>query len=57
MDLHNFIENYIEQDDPEIQWNIACRKEFNELISDKIKLEKVDRFYKHQQLFLRYIRQ
>jgi len=57
MDLHNFIEDYLEQDDPEIQWNIACRKEFNELISDKIKLEKVDRFYKHQQLFLRYIRQ
>jgi len=57
MDLHNFIEDYICQEDPNIQWDIACRKEFNELTSDKIKLEKIDRYFKHQQLFLRYLRQ
>ena len=56
-DLHNFIEDYPCQNDPDIQWNIASRKEFNELISDKDKLEKVDRFFKHQQVFLRYLRQ
>lgn len=56
-ELHNFIEDYPCQDDRDIQWNIASRKEFNELISDKDKLEKVDRFFKHQQLFLRYLRQ
>jgi hypothetical protein len=56
-ELHNFIEDYPLQNDPDIQWNIACRKEFNEMISDKDKLEKVDRFFKHQQLFTRYLRQ
>ena len=54
-ELHNFIEDYPCQNDPDIQWNIASRKEFNEFISDKDKLEKVNRFFKHQQLFLRYI--
>lgn len=54
-ELHNFIEDYPCQNDPEIQWNIASRKEFNELISHKDKLEKVDRFFKHQQVFLRYL--
>jgi len=56
-ELHNFIEDYPSQDSEDIQWNISSRKEFNELISDKIKLEKVDRFFKHQQVFLRYLRQ
>ena len=56
-DLHNFIEDYPCQNEPDIQWDIASRKEFNELISDKDKLEKVDRFFKHQQVFLRYLRQ
>ena len=56
-ELHNFIEDYPCQNDPDIQWNISRRREFNELTSDSVKLEKVDRFFKHQQLFLRYIRQ
>ena len=56
-ELHNFVEDYPSQDNPEIQWNISSRKEFNELISDNTKLEKVDRFFKHQQVFLRYLRQ
>lgn len=56
-ELHDFIENYACQNDEDIQWKTASRKEFNELISDKKNLEKVDRFFKHQQVFLRYLRQ
>lgn len=55
--LHDFVEDYPCQDDPEIQYKTAQRKEFNELASGDV-VEKVGgRFFKHQELFLRYVRQ
>lgn len=55
--LHDFVEDYPCQDDPGIQYKTAQRKEFNELASSNV-VEKVDgRFFKHQELFLRYVRQ
>ena len=55
--LHNFIEDYVCQDNNDIQWKTACRYEFNELISRSDKAEKKGRFFHHQELFLRYLRQ
>ena len=55
--LHDFVEDYPCQNDPEIQYKTAQRKEFNELASGDM-VEKVGgRFFKHQELFLRYVRQ
>jgi len=56
-ELHNFIEDYVCQDNSDIQWKTACRYEFNELISGADKAEKKGRFFNHQELFLRYLRQ
>ena len=55
--IDDFIEDYPLQNDPEIQWKIACRKEFNVLKSKIDKLVKYDKFYNHQELILRYNRQ
>ena len=55
--LHDFIEDYVCQDNNDIQWKTACRYEFNELISRSDKAEKKGRFFHHQELFLRYLRQ
>ena len=50
-ELHNFIEDYVCQDNNDIQWSTACRYEFNELISRSDKAEKKGRFFHHQELF------
>lgn len=55
--IDDFIEDYPLQDDPEIQWKTACRKEFNVLKSKKDKQDKYGNFFNHQELILRYIRQ
>lgn len=55
--LHDFVDDYPCQNDPDIQYETAKRKEFNSLASGNV-VEKVDnRFFKHQELFLRYVRQ
>ena len=53
--VDDFIEDYPLQVDEDIQWKIAQRKEFNILESDKSKKEFYGNFYKHQELFFRYI--
>jgi hypothetical protein len=55
--LHNFIEDYPCQNDDDIQWKTACRKEFNELVSKARKNQKYGKFFYHQEVFLRYVRQ
>lgn len=55
--LHDFVDDYPCQNDPYIQYKTAQRREFNELASGNV-VEKVGgRFFKHQELFLRYVRQ
>lgn len=63
--LDDFIEDYPSQDDEDIQWKIAERKEFYELqslgalASRTEQLEgdgKQGRFFNHQELLLRYVR-
>lgn len=55
--LHDFVEDYPCQNDPEIQWKTAQRKEFNELESGMTSEKVNGRFFNHQELFLRYVRQ
>ena len=57
LNIHDFIENYPLQNDEDIQWKTACRREFNLLKSSKNKISKTGRFFNHQELILRYIRQ
>jgi hypothetical protein len=56
--IHEFIEDYPSQYDEDIQWKVAERKEFYELVStsdgDK---EKRGRFFNHQEFLLRYAMQ
>jgi hypothetical protein len=55
--IHDFIENYPSQDDGDIQWKIAERKEFYELQSTPKGTNKYGRFFNHQEVLLRYARQ
>ena len=57
LNIDDFIENYPLQNDEDIQWKTACRREFNLLKSNKNKISKTGRFFNHQELILRYIRQ
>ena len=56
-ELHDFIEDYDCSNNEDIQWNTASRKEFYDLASKRNKQEKVGRFFNHQEVMLRYIRQ
>ena len=56
-ELHDFIEDYDCQNNNDIQWSTASRKEFYDLASKRNKQEKVGRFFNHQEVLLRYIRQ
>lgn len=55
--VHDFIEDYPEQLDKDIQWKIASREEFNELESGR-EPEKIEagKFFKHQEIFARLMR-
>jgi hypothetical protein len=53
--LLDFIPIYPEQDDPEIQWKITAKKEFNEL--EATPDEKLVDFYNHQKIVHRYMRE
>ena len=52
--IHDFIENYPEQEDEDIQWKTASRKEFYELSSN---MPREGKFFNHQEIMLRYTRQ
>ena len=55
--IHDFIENYEDYYDPDIQWKTTSRKEFLELQGDKKeKPPGLGQFFKHQDLFFRYAR-
>jgi len=55
--IHDFIENYEDYTDPDIQWKTTSRKEFLELQGDKReKPPELGKFFKHQDLFFRYAR-
>ena len=56
-ELHNFIPDYKCQNNEDIQWETARRYEFNELSSKSDRAQKKGRFFYHQELFLRYLRQ
>lgn len=62
--LDDFIEDYPDQYDEDIQWKTASLKEFFELQSlgplskkSETHTDKYGRFYNHQELLLRYVRQ
>ena len=58
MKIHDFIENYSDQNYEDIQWDIASRKEFNELtLEKKESVPEKGKFFNHQNIFLRYIKQ
>jgi len=53
--IHDFIENYEDYHNEDIQWKTACRKEFLELRGfKKEKPPEPGKFFKHQDLFFRY---
>jgi hypothetical protein len=56
----NFIPDYVDQKNPDIQWDIACRKEFFVLRSNPEKKNIIDKnrreFFFHQQLVEAYSR-
>ena len=55
--IHDFIEDYPDQEDEDIQWKISCRQEFfrNFKVKRSEKIPKKGEFYKHQKMFLRYM--
>ena len=54
--IHDFIENYEEYDNPDIQWKTSSREEFLELKGSKReKRPETGKFFKHQDLFFRYL--
>tara|TARA_R110000822_G_scaffold56167_7_gene142184 strand:+ start:10098 stop:13445 length:3348 start_codon:yes stop_codon:yes gene_type:complete len=54
--IHDFIENYEEYDNPDIQWKTSSREEFLELKGSKReKRPEIGKFFKHQDLFFRYL--
>ena len=54
--IHDFIENYEEYDNPDIQWKTSSREEFLELKGNKReKRPEIGKFFKHQDLFFRYL--
>lgn len=56
--LHDLIEDYEDQKNEDIQWNISQRKEFYDLRgSSKEKQPLPGEFFNHQNLFLRYARE
>ncbi len=53
--IHDFIENYEDYYDEDIQWKTSCRKEFLELQGYKKEAPpEPGKFFKHQDLFFRY---
>ena len=56
-ELHDFIDDYVCQNNSDIQWQTASRYEFYSLRSKANKAEKKGRFFYHQEVFLRYLRQ
>ena len=53
--IHDFIENYEDHYDEDIQWKTSCRNEFLELRGFKRENPpEVGKFFKHQDLFFRY---
>jgi len=54
--MEDFIEDYPDQKNEDIQWEISERKEFFELESKRNLPNKKGRFFNHQELLLRYIR-
>jgi hypothetical protein len=55
--IHDFIEDYPEQLDPDIQWKTAAREEFHELRSKKGTEEiELGKFFRHQKIFARLMR-
>jgi len=58
MEFHDYIINYALQDDKDIQLKTSLRQEFFELKGDAIEsTPKKGEFFKHQDLFTRYLRQ
>lgn len=57
LELHNFVEDYVCQDNDDIQWKTASRYEFFKLRSDPKKDKKEGNYFYHQEVFLRYVRQ
>lgn len=58
MDFHDYIINYALQDDENIQLKTSTRQEFFELKGSAIEeVPKKGEFFKHQDLFTRYLRQ
>ena len=54
--VHDFIENYEDYYNSDIQWKTASREEFLELQGDKReKQPEKGKFFKHQDLFFRYL--
>ena len=58
MEFHDYIINYALQDDKDIQLKTSLRQEFFELKGDAVEsTPKKGEFFKHQDLFTRYLRQ
>ena len=58
LEIHNFIEDYKEQEYEDIQWDIATRKEFNDLSGKPTEqVPEKGSYYNHQNIILRYMRQ
>lgn len=56
-ELHLYINDYKCQNDEDIQWETSCRYEFYSLRSKEKVQEKYNKYFYHQEIFLRYLRQ
>ena len=58
MDFHDYVINYPSQNDKNIQIKTSLRQEFYEMRGTATeKIPKQGEFFKHQDLFMRYVRQ
>ena len=57
LQFENFIPVYPTQDDPDIQYKISTKKEFLDVSASPKEVLSKGKLYKHQQAFLRYMRQ